>query len=159
MFTNGWSSVDFTSPFNRTQRPPFANPSAQTGSGAFEPDIQNGVQIVRSTLLPNSYPAITVQQGIPVRWIFNAPPGSINGCNSRFSIGEYGIRHTFTPGENIIEFMPEKAGRFGYSCWMNMLHDTITVLAPGESVTGTAEPDTAPEPAGVAIPTDTTSTT
>jgi hypothetical protein len=37
---------------------------------------------------------------------------------------------------------------------MNMLHGTITVLAPGESITGTAEPDTAPKPAGITILTD-----
>jgi plastocyanin domain-containing protein len=92
------------------------------------PEIQNGVQIVRSTLLPNRYPAITVQQGIPVRWIINAPPGSINGCNNRFSIREYGIQHIFKPGENIIEFMPEKTGRFPYACWMNMIRSTITVV-------------------------------
>jgi plastocyanin domain-containing protein len=92
------------------------------------PEIQNGVQIVNSTLLPNRYPAITVQQGIPVRWIINAPPGSINGCNNRFSIREYGIQHTFKPGENIIEFIPEKTGRFSYACWMNMIRSTITVV-------------------------------
>ncbi|MDR0474515.1 MAG: sulfite exporter TauE/SafE family protein [Treponema sp.] len=154
MFANGWSSVSFTNPFNRTQ-PSFAAASTQREGRVFESEIQDGVQIVRSTLLPNRYPAITVQQGIPVRWIFNAPPGSINGCNNRFSIGEYGIRHTFKPGENIIEFMPEKAGRFRYSCWMNMLHGTIAVLAPGETIADTVEPDTTPKLAGVTIPTDT----
>jgi len=96
------------------------------------PAIQNDVQIVNSTLLPNRYPAITVQQGIPVRWIINAPPGSITGCNNRMIIREYGIQYTFKQGDNIIEFTPTKAGRFSYSCWMAMIYSTITVLAETE---------------------------
>jgi plastocyanin domain-containing protein len=112
------------------------------------------VQVVNSTLLPNRYPAITVQQGIPVRWIINAPQGSINGCNNRFIVREYGIEHTFRPGENVIEFLPAKTGRFPYSCWMGMIRSSITVVAEGESVTDVAEPDLEPTPAGVDIPTD-----
>jgi plastocyanin domain-containing protein len=103
-----------------------------TGATAFAqsnmPEIQDGVQIVNSTLLRNRYPAITVKQGIPVRWIINAPSGSINGCNNRFIIREYGIQHTFKEGDNVIEFLPEKTGRFPYACWMNMIRSTITVV-------------------------------
>jgi sulfite exporter TauE/SafE/copper chaperone CopZ/plastocyanin domain-containing protein len=150
MFTNGWSGTGFSGPLNRAA---FANSSSPTDGGAFEPVIQNGVQIVNSTLFPNRYPAITVQQGIPVRWTINAPQGSITGCNNRFIIREYGIQHTFTPGDNVIEFTPERAGRFSYSCWMSMIRSTITVLAPGESIADVKEADITPKPAGVAIPT------
>ena len=147
MFTNGLSGAGFDRPLNRA--------SARTEGGAFEPVIRNGVQIINSTLFPNRYPAITVQQGIPVRWTINAPQGSINGCNSRFIIREYGIQHTFSPGDNVIEFRPEKAGRFSYSCWMSMIRSTITVLAPGESIADVKKPDITPKPAGVTIPTNT----
>jgi sulfite exporter TauE/SafE/copper chaperone CopZ/plastocyanin domain-containing protein len=146
MFTNGLTGAGFARPLNRAP--------VQTAGGAFAPVIQNGVQIVNSTLLPNRYPAITVQQGVPVRWTINAPQGSINGCNNRFIIREYRIQHTFKPGDNVIEFTPEKAGRFGYSCWMSMIRSTITVLAPGESAADLKEPDRTPKPAGVTIPTD-----
>jgi plastocyanin domain-containing protein len=88
-----------------------------------------------------------------VRWIINAPQGSINGCNNRFLIREYGIQHTFKYGDNVIEFTPERAGRFSYSCWMNMIRSTITVLAPGESTADLTETDVTPKPAGVSIPT------
>jgi sulfite exporter TauE/SafE/copper chaperone CopZ len=145
MFTNGWSGTGFDSPVSRN--------AARAADGAFKPVIQNGVQIVNSTLLPSRYPAITVQQGIPVRWTINAPRGSITGCNNRFIIREYGIQHTFTPGDNVIEFMPAKAGRFSYTCWMSMIRSTITVLAPGESIADVKEPDRTPKPAGVTIPT------
>jgi sulfite exporter TauE/SafE/copper chaperone CopZ/plastocyanin domain-containing protein len=147
MFTNGLSGAGFN-PAN-----PLSLSSTREGGG-FEPVMQNGVQIINSTLLPNRYPAITVQQGIPVRWIINAPQGSINGCNNRIFIREYGIQHTFVSGENVIEFMPEKAGRFGYSCWMSMIRSSITVLAPGESIADVREPGITPKPAGVVISTD-----
>jgi plastocyanin domain-containing protein len=115
--------------------------------------VQNGYQIINSTLFPNRYPAITVQQGIPVRWTINAPQGSITGCNNRFIIREYGIEHTFKTGDNVIEFLPAKTGRFSYSCWMGMIRSSITVVAQGENITALPEPDIAPKPAGVDIPT------
>jgi sulfite exporter TauE/SafE/plastocyanin domain-containing protein len=149
MFTNGLSSAGFSGPFDiaASSVPNFIQVERET----VESEEQDGVQIVRSTLLPNRYPAITVQQGIPVRWIINAPPGSINGCNNRMIILEYGIQYTFKQGENVIEFIPKNAGRFRYSCWMNMIRSTITVLASGESIAEIQEPDTTPKPAGAKI--------
>ena len=153
MFSNGWSLSGFANPFDRMAFLKAA--SVQNGASVFVPVIQNGVQIVNSTLQPGRYPVITVQQGIPVRWTINAPPGSINGCNNRMIIREYGIQHTFRQGDNVIEFTPAKTGRFRYSCWMAMIHGVITVLAEGENAADAREPDTAPKPAGVKIPTDT----
>jgi len=98
----------------------------------FEPVIENGVQIVNSTLRSNRYPAITVQQGIPVRWTINAPPGSITGCNYSIILYEYGIQYEFKQGDNVIEFTPTRAGKFLYSCWMGMIRSTITVVADKE---------------------------
>ncbi|MDR2397795.1 MAG: sulfite exporter TauE/SafE family protein [Spirochaetaceae bacterium] len=122
--------------------------------GASRPATEGGVQVLNSTLTGGRYPAITVQQGIPVKWTITAPPGSINGCNNRMIIREYGIEHQFTSGENVIEFTPERVGKFPYSCWMGMIRSSITVLAPGESALGASEEDTpaAPSPAGVLIP-------
>jgi hypothetical protein len=126
MFSNGWSLSGFTNPPNQTAS--YNQPSVQASTGVFVPLVQNGVQIVNSTLQPNRYPAITVQRGIPVRWIINAPPGSITGCNNRMIIREYGIQYTFKQGDNVVEFTPTRAGRFIYSCWMAMIYSTITVL-------------------------------
>jgi sulfite exporter TauE/SafE/copper chaperone CopZ len=128
MFSNGWNLSGFTNPLDRaaSSKPVFAQADKDTA-------IQNRVQVVNSTLQPGLYPAITVRQGIPVRWIINAPPGSINGCNNRMIIREYGIQYAFKQGGNVIEFNPVKAGRFRYSCWMGMINSTITVLAEGGS--------------------------
>jgi hypothetical protein len=127
MFSNGWSLSGFPGPFGRTE--PVKPINAQAVEKAFVPVIQNGVQIVNSTLLPRRYPAITVQRGIPVRWIINAPPGSINGCNIQVVFPEYGKEFIFKEGDNVIEFTPEKAGKFQYYCWMGMINSSITVLA------------------------------
>jgi sulfite exporter TauE/SafE/copper chaperone CopZ len=130
MFTNGLGGTGFAGPLNSaTAAAPPASTRAESGVGNYV--MRNDVQIINSTLLPSRYPAITVQQGIPVRWVINAPEGNITGCNYRFIIREYGIVHTFTPGENVIEFMPNRTGTFSYTCWMSMIRSTITVVARG----------------------------
>jgi sulfite exporter TauE/SafE/plastocyanin domain-containing protein len=151
MFSNGWGLSGFS--FDFLPRLAGAAPSA---GGDFTPVLENGVQIVRTTLSSGRYQPITVQSGIPVRWTIDAPPGSISGCNNRMLIREYGIEHSFTYGENVIEFTPSRTGRFTYSCWMGMIRSSITVVEPGGSV---AEGDAdggyggfIPESAGYAIP-------
>jgi plastocyanin domain-containing protein len=163
MFSNGWvlSGVDFnigervTAFFNPFTASQFSTAAAQSTPVSFTPVIESGVQIVNSSLSGGRYPAITVQQGIPVKWIIDAPQGSINGCNNQMIIREYGIEYHFQTGENVIEFMPEKEGRFSYSCWMGMIRSSITVVAAGQSPVDVKEPETAPVPAGVIIPTET----
>ncbi len=148
MLSQGWSlsgfSIPTLLPSGTTQTPATTNNNIT---------IENGVQIINSTLTSGRYPNITVQQGIPVKWVIDAPKGSINGCNNRMFIPEYGIEHSFQSGENIIEFTPTKTGTFGYSCWMGMIRANITVVEEGASV-----PDDdiviTPKPAGFVIPTD-----
>lgn len=87
----------------------------------------DGVQVINSNLVRGSYPEITVQTGVPVRWIIDAPAENINGCNAVMVIPNYGIQQALQPGENIIEFTPEESGVFNYSCWMGMVYGKITV--------------------------------
>jgi sulfite exporter TauE/SafE/copper chaperone CopZ/plastocyanin domain-containing protein len=157
MFANGWNltGVNFN-PLNSifAALHSFAAPKrAAAEAGTYAPAIEDGYQIVNSTLSAGRYPAITVQQGIPVKWTINASQGSINGCNNRMIIREYKIEHRFTPGENVIEFTPDRAGKFSYSCWMGMIRSSITVLEEGQA--GAGDPILDPVPAGVVIPTDT----
>jgi len=139
MIANGWTLsggkplIDFSHKTDTSHLPP----------------IIYGVQIVHSTLLPNQYPQIIVRRGIPVRWQITAPDGSINGCNNRIYIREYGIEYTFEPGENIIEFIPEKVGTFPYSCWMGMISSNITVVDGDDMRQSLPEVET--QPAGVMI--------
>lgn len=97
-------------------------------AGASAPKVDTEeVQVVESVLSPGAYPNITVQAGVPVKWVIDAPQGSINGCNYAIVMGEYGIDYQFTTGENIIAFMPTRAGTFYYTCWMGMIDGKITV--------------------------------
>jgi sulfite exporter TauE/SafE/copper chaperone CopZ len=137
-----------------------ASNTPQAGNGGTLPEVKNGYQIVESVLQPGRYPAITVQAGIPVKWTITAPQGSVNGCNNRMFIREYGIEHRFETGKNLIEFTPERTGRFSYSCWMGMIRSRITVVEQGADIADSAansavtEPAFTPAPAGVTIPTD-----
>ncbi|MDR2772851.1 MAG: sulfite exporter TauE/SafE family protein [Elusimicrobiota bacterium] len=120
-------------------------------------EIEGGVQVVRSELLPGKYPSIAVEEGVPVRWIIEAAPENINGCNYKMSIKEYGIKHTWKPGTNVIEFTPQKAGRFFYSCWMGMISGEISVFSKEEfggleAAALTDVSDLSPEPAYFLIP-------
>jgi hypothetical protein len=99
----------------------------QTGAEG-QAQLVDGIQQVNSTLASGRYPDITVAVGVPVRWAIDAPQGSINGCNNRMILREYDVEHTFKTGENIIEFVPEKTGKFQYSCWMGMIRATVTVV-------------------------------
>ncbi|MEA5136719.1 MAG: sulfite exporter TauE/SafE family protein [Candidatus Fimivivens sp.] len=137
-------SLSALSPNSQTQTPGAADNSAK---------LKDGVQAINSTLSPGRYPNITVQEGIPVRWVINAPEGSINGCNNSMLIREYGIEHTFKSGDNIIEFTPTKTGTFQYSCWMGMIRANITVTEKGAAVP-IVDITNEPKPAGVTIPTD-----
>jgi plastocyanin domain-containing protein len=140
--------------------------SSVPGGSATDLVIENGVQVVNSSLRSGRYPPITVEAGLPVRWIIDAPAGTINGCNNRMIIPEYKIQHSFKQGENVINFTPEKTGVFRYSCWMGMIRSTITVVESGalasaakdaleeDEFEGYSEWDelTEPVPAGFRIP-------
>ena len=161
MFSQGWSLSGLKLPVVFAQ-------GTSTRSGATDVKIEDGVQIVNSILSSGRYPDITVQAGMPVKWVIDVPQGSINGCNNRMIIQEYGVEYQFKTGENIIEFTPKEAGTFQYSCWMGMIRSTITVVEAGTAVPSSSDTGSAtdngeskdsftsptPVPAGVAIPTD-----
>jgi sulfite exporter TauE/SafE/copper chaperone CopZ len=89
--------------------------------------IENGVQIIDSEITSNTYPIITVQSGVPVKWNLRATEASLNGCNSSIIIPEFNIKKDLVPGDNIVEFTPTKSGTIPYSCWMGMIKSKIIV--------------------------------
>ena len=88
---------------------------------------EDGYQTLGTELQSGAYPDIQVQAGIPVRWIVQASPEEINGCNNRILCRSLGLEYSFQPGENVIEFTPREPGSYQYSCWMGMISGTITV--------------------------------
>jgi hypothetical protein len=123
MLSQGWSLSGLPSPLAIVETGPARGESTVT--------LENGVQVVHSTLQAWRYPAITVKAGLPVKWIIDAPKGSLNGCNNAIYIPEYDIEYKFKAEENIIEFTPARTGSFRYSCWMGMIRSTITVVDGG----------------------------
>lgn len=122
MFSNGWSLSGM--------RPlPFLGTTSGI-AGEARAVVRDGSQEVHTTLESGSYPTITVKAGVPVRWVMDAPDGTINGCNNRMQIPAYDFEYRFKPGENVLEFTPTKAGEISYSCWMGMIKGTIHVLEP-----------------------------
>lgn len=108
-------------------------------AGDSEVQVDDGVQMVYSTLRPGQYPTITVQAGIPVRWTIDAPEGSINGCNYKMIIQKYSMEYTFQEGENIIEFTPTETGTISYTCWMGMIRGSIIVTEENDTNSGSSD--------------------
>ena len=101
--------------------------------------IANGVQTVSIDLEPNRYESIVVQQGIPVRFTINVKEENLNGCNNAIVISKYGVKKRLVPGENIIEFTPDKEGDVPYSCWMGMIRSNIKVVSDVSQVSSSGK--------------------
>jgi sulfite exporter TauE/SafE/copper chaperone CopZ len=87
------------------------------------------VQLVRTELKSGRYDPIKVQVGVPVRWTIHAAAGTVNGCNNKIVIPEYGrLQKKLALGDNVVEFTPTRTGTFTYTCWMGMIRGKITVM-------------------------------
>ncbi len=94
----------------------------------FQPLIVDGYQIVEIDVLPDAYAPIVVKKDIPVKFNLRAKESNINGCNNAIIIPDFEIHMPITPGDNIVEFTPIEVGIIPYSCWMNMINSSITVI-------------------------------
>lgn len=90
--------------------------------------VSDGVQTITTKITSNSYPPITVQKGIPVKWTIQADAKDINNCNNEIISNDFGFDKKLVSGSNEITFTPEKTGTYIYTCWMGMLSSTITVV-------------------------------
>lgn len=99
--------------------------------------VEGNVQVVTTQLESGSYSPIIVQKGIPVRWTITGTKSDLNGCNNRINIPEYNIENkALVPGDNIIEFTPDKEGNYIYTCWMGMISSNIKVVSDVTKVNG-----------------------
>ncbi|RJQ22258.1 hypothetical protein C4580_00945 [Candidatus Woesearchaeota archaeon] len=95
---------------------------------AIEAKIVNGVQEVTLGWGKFNYApeAITVKKGMPVR--ITADIQRLSGCFRSFQIPELGVSKQFTDSDNIVEFTPQKAGTFTFSCAMGMGSGKLQVV-------------------------------
>jgi plastocyanin domain-containing protein len=85
-----------------------------------------GLQEVRIRVAGGYDPAhVRVRRG-PVRLVFDRQESS--GCSEEVVLPELGIRR-YLPAheETVIEFTPERAGRYEFTCGMSMLRGSVTV--------------------------------
>ena len=90
-------------------------------------DPTRDIQQIYSELDWRFYPDITVRAGVPVHWNIHAGEGKITGCNKEMVIAALDLRVPLQEGDNIVEFTAAEPGMIEYTCWMGMLHGTITV--------------------------------
>lgn len=96
-------------------------------SGSISKKMDN-IQVVTTVLESGRYAPITVEKGVPVRWIIKAEESDLNGCNNPLTIPGYNITKKLVPGDNIIEFTPVEEGIIPYTCWMGMIKSNIKVI-------------------------------
>lgn len=91
--------------------------------------LAGNVQVITTSLSSGRYEAFIVQAGVPVKWTITASASQLNGCNETVTIPKYGISQRLVPGDNVIEFTPDKEGNVPYTCWMGMISSNIRVVA------------------------------
>ncbi len=69
---------------------------------------------------------VRVRQGAPVRLVFDRQ--ETNGCSEEVVLGDFGIRRFLPAHERTaVEFTPQRAGTFEFTCGMSMLRGRIVV--------------------------------
>ena len=67
-----------------------------------------------------------IKKGIPAK--IEADLINMPGCSKSIVIPSMGISKTFSSKDNVLEFVPDKAGTFNIACSMNMYKGTFEVL-------------------------------
>lgn len=89
--------------------------------------IQTGRQIIDLTVKGlDYYPSpIRLKKGVPVE--IRVDTNSVKGCLRAIQIPAFGVRKVVSANDNKIEFTPDKAGTFGFSCFMGMGKGQIVI--------------------------------
>ena len=70
--------------------------------------------------------SVRVRRGAPVRLVFDRQ--ETNGCSEEVVLGDFGIRRFLPAHERTaVEFTPERAGTYEFTCGMSMLRGRVVV--------------------------------
>ncbi|MGI5139326.1 heavy metal translocating P-type ATPase [Streptomyces sp. CA-106110] len=115
--------------------------------------LVGGVQEIGITVKGGYAPdLIRVRRGTPVRLVFDRQEGG--DCTSRMVFPDFQLAASLPAFETTaVAFTPDREGRFGFACGMNMVHGTLLV-EPGEGEVAApmveeAQALVAPEPSAV----------
>ena len=98
--------------------------------------LKDNYQIIEFDLKYDNYEDIILQKDIPIKMIIHVDKKYLTGCNNEIVINEFGIKQELKVGENIIEFTPINEETITYTCWMNMIKNTIKVIDDKEHFKG-----------------------
>ena len=101
-------------------------------------EIRDGVQEVEVTVSGGYSPnLIRVREGVPVR--INFDRRETGECTSRVVFPDFAINAALPAYERTsVELLPDRPGKFGFACGMNMVHGTLLVEPSEESANGAA---------------------
>ncbi|MEK6938958.1 MAG: sulfite exporter TauE/SafE family protein [Nanoarchaeota archaeon] len=111
------------------------NVPTQTSDSSSGLVIKDGYQEIRMTVgssgfSPNKF---VLKKGVPVKWIITG--AQLNGCNNKIQVPAYNLNFDVKPGEQTIEFTPDKVGTISWSCWMGMLRGAFVVTDSADAQT------------------------
>src|SRR5438874_3834290 len=89
--------------------------------------VEGGVQVLRVTVKGGYSPdTLVVKRGQPVRIEFDRQ--ETLSCSDTVVFGDFGISRPLPAFRTTpVEFTPEKAGSYEFTCGMNMLHGRLIV--------------------------------
>jgi uncharacterized protein len=103
------------------------NVSSSPG-GAIIAKLEGGYQTVTTEFMGGDYVPFTVQAGVPLKWTIRVTADELNGCNNPVTVPAYRIKQRLVPGDNLVEFTPQRSGTIAYTCWMGMVSSRIEVV-------------------------------
>ena len=100
------------------------------------PTDSSEVQDVQLKVVGGNYilsPSI-LKKGVKVHMVVDM--STVVGCSRDIVISSFGVRKAVSPGDNIIEFTPDKTGTINIACSMNMYRGTFQVTDDGNPQVG-----------------------
>ncbi|HLC96176.1 MAG TPA: sulfite exporter TauE/SafE family protein [Candidatus Nanoarchaeia archaeon] len=108
--------------------------------------VQDGVQTARLSIKDYKYQLDTpLKAGVPAR--VEVDLKTVTGCATSIVIDAFGVQKRVSPGNNILEFTPTKAGTFNIRCSMNMFRGSFEVVEADGTKSGFVD-TTAPAAGG-----------
>ncbi|MEO8092097.1 MAG: heavy metal translocating P-type ATPase [bacterium] len=113
-------------------------------------ELREGAQEVEVVVSGGYSPnLIEVRAGVPLRITFDRRESG--ECTSRVVFPEFGVNAALPAHERTtVEFLPDRAGEFGFACGMNMVHGTLVVEPSPNGDNGAAEATETSRPAPAA---------
>lgn len=89
--------------------------------------VQGGKQIIKLTIQGGTYypNPVRLKKNVPV--VLDVDMASVRGCYRGIQIPAFNVKKIVSENDNKIEFTPDKAGTFGFSCLMGMGKGQIVV--------------------------------